>query len=210
MTIKNIFCIGRNYSEHAKELNNPIPATPVVFLKPNSSVVYSGGDLILPSFSQRVDHEVEVVLKVGKTGKNISEEKALDYISHLGVGIDFTARDLQAVAKDKGLPWSIAKGFDTFTGLGNFKEFNQEQDNVFNLNIELKVNGEIRQKGNSKDMLFSIPKIISYLSQIFTLSEGDLIFTGTPEGVGILHEGDQIEATLENYSSLNLGVRRAE
>src|SRR5690606_31461933 len=158
--------------------NNPIPTTPVVFLKPNSSISYSEENLILPAISKRVDHEVEVVLVVGKTGKNISENDALDYISHIGVGLDFTARDLQDEAKKKGLPWSVAKGFDTFTGLGDFKEFDKKHDDVFNLNIELKVNGEVRQKGNTKDMLFSIPQRISYLSTIFTLSPGDLIFTG--------------------------------
>lgn len=122
-TAQNIFCIGRNFSEHAKELNNPIPSSPVVFTKPTSSLCFDGENLILPKVSTRVDHEVEIVLVVGKTGKNIPEDSAHEYISHLGVGLDFTARDLQDAAKAKGLPWSVAKGFDTFAAVSRFQSF---------------------------------------------------------------------------------------
>lgn len=202
MKINNIFCIGRNYSEHAKELNNPIPTTPVVFLKPTSSLCFDNEFVILPKESKRVDHEVEVVLMVGKKGKNISKDMALDFISHIAIGIDFTARDLQDAAKKKGLPWSVAKGFDTFCGLGNLAPYDKKTEYSF----ELKLNGEQKQKGNTTDMIFSFEDIISYLSKIFTLNPGDLIFTGTPSGVGIIKENDQIEATLENLSKLSLKV----
>lgn len=207
---QNIFCIGRNYAEHAKELNNPIPTSPVVFIKPNSSLCFNGENLILPSQSKRVDHEVEIVLIIKKTGKNISVSNAHEYISHLGIGLDFTARDLQDKAKEKALPWSIAKGFDTFAAIGHFHVFDGDETKLSNLKFNLSVNGEIRQTGNSQNMIFSIPQIISYLSTIFTLSPGDLIFTGTPEGVGVLKEGDKLEALLDGYSSLSLGVINAE
>lgn len=204
--IQNIFCIGRNYAEHAKELNNPLPTAPVVFIKPTSSVCYDGENLIIPKQSQRVDHEVEVILVIGKSGKNIPKELAHTYISHLGVGLDFTARDLQDKAKEKALPWSVAKGFDTFSGLSHFYTFDGNVETLKNLNFSLEVNGEIRQKGNTKEMIFSIPELITYLSSIFTLSPGDIIYTGTPSGVSPLRGGDKMIAKLESGASLTLGV----
>lgn len=208
-TAQNIFCIGRNFSEHAKELNNPIPSSPVVFTKPTSSLCFDGENLILPKVSTRVDHEVEIVLVVGKTGKNIPEDSAHEYISHLGVGLDFTARDLQDAAKAKGLPWSVAKGFDTFAAVSRFQSFDGKKEGLSNLKFSLEVNGEVRQQGTSSDMIFSIPAIISYLSSIFTLNPGDIIFTGTPQGVAPLNAGDKMLAKLEGYSSLVLGVQNA-
>ena len=210
LEVENIFCIGRNYAEHAKELNNPIPTSPVVFIKPTSSVCYSGENLMLPTTSNRVDHEVEIVLVIGKGGKNISPNDAIKHISHLGIGLDFTARDLQDKAKEKSLPWSIAKGFDTFAAIGEFTPFSGSADELKNLTFTLEVNGEIRQKGTSENMIFSIPALVSYLSSVFTLSEGDLIFTGTPEGVGVLKEGDQIKALLGNGKPLLLSVKKAQ
>lgn len=207
--IENIFCIGRNYALHAKELNNPIPEAPVVFLKPTSSVVYSGESFVIPNFSSRADHEVEVVVVVGKSGKNIEVSKACEYISHIGIGIDFTARDTQSLAKSQGLPWSIAKGADTFCGLGSFQPFDSKAIDLKNLNFSLSVNGERRQEGNTRDMLFPIESLVAYLSTIFTLSPGDLIFTGTPEGVGPLNEGDLVSAKLEKLSTLSLSVKKA-
>ena len=204
--VQNIFCIGRNYAEHAKELNNPIPTSPVVFIKPTSSICYDKENLIIPKQSKRVDHEVEIVVVIGKNGKNISESEAHKYISHVGVGLDFTARDLQDIAKEKSLPWCISKGFDTFAAISHFHEFNGDELKLKNIEFLLEVNGEIRQKGNSKNMLFSIAKIISFLSIIYTLSERDLIFTGTPEGVSLLNAGDTMIAKLENWSTLSLGV----
>ena len=203
-------CIGRNYSEHARELNNPVPTTPVVFIKPTSSICYDGGNLILPVQSEHVDHEVEIVIAIGISGKNIPESNALDYISHIGIGLDFTARDLQDKAKEKSLPWSVAKGFDTFAAISSFVPFSGSASELNNLTFQLEVNGEIKQKGDSKNMIFSIPAIISYLSSVFTLSEGDLIFTGTPEGVGIVRAGEKLKASMTNGPTLSLGVQNAE
>lgn len=209
LSVQNIFCIGRNYAEHAKELNNPIPSAPVVFIKPTSSICYDGENIVLPYQSQRVDHEVEIVVVIGKAGKNIPESYAVEYISHIGIGLDITARDLQDKAKEKSLPWSIAKGFDTFAAISSFIPFKGDAETLKNLNFQLEVNGEIRQKGNSINMIFSIPAIVSYLSSIFTLSEGDLIFTGTPEGVGVLKVGESLKASLTNGPTLSLGVQKA-
>lgn len=203
---QNIFCIGRNYAEHAKELNNPLPTSPVVFIKPTSSICYDNENLIIPAQSKRVDHEVEIVIVIGRDGKNILESEAGNYISHIGVGLDFTARDLQDKAKEKSLPWSIAKGFDTFAAISHFKKFDGNMEKLKDIQFGLQVNGETRQNGNSKNMLFSIPAIVAFLSTIYTLSEGDLIFTGTPEGVSPLNAGDKIVATIEDWASLSLGV----
>jgi 2-keto-4-pentenoate hydratase/2-oxohepta-3-ene-1,7-dioic acid hydratase in catechol pathway len=206
---QNIFCIGRNYAEHAKELNNAIPTSPVVFIKPTSSICYDKQNLIIPSQSKRVDHEVEIVIVIGFDEKNIPESKAANYISHIGVGLDFTARDLQDKAKEKSLPWSIAKGFDTFAAISHFHQFDGDSEKLKNISFNLEVNGEIRQRGNSQNMLFSIPKIIAFLSTIYTLTEGDLVFTGTPEGVSSLNAGDLITARIEDWATLSLGVVHA-
>ena len=208
-TVQNIFCIGRNYAEHAKELNNPIPTSPVVFIKPTSSICYDKENLFIPSQSKRVDHEVEIVIVIGKDGKNIPESEASEYISHIGVGLDITARDLQDKAKEKSLPWSIAKGFDTFAAISHFYPYDGNIEKLSNISFNLEVNGELRQSGNSKNMLFSIPAIIAYLSTIYTLSEGDLIFTGTPEGIAPLNSGDIVRAQIEDWSTLLLGVVHA-
>lgn len=202
----NIFCIGRNYSEHAKELGNAIPTEPVVFLKPTSSLIQSGDQIVLPKGVGQVDHEVEIVLTIGKAGKNISEDLAWDYISGVGVGLDLTARDLQAKAKEKGLPWSVAKGFDTFAVVSSMVKV-PDIDQRTSMKFSLQINGMVRQTGNSIDMIFSIPKIIAYLSKVFTLNPGDLIFTGTPHGVGPIQAGDHLQAKLETWISLDAGVR---
>ena len=210
LKLQNIFCIGRNYSEHAKELNNPLPTTPVVFIKPTSSVCYDGENIILPSQSNNVHHEVEIVIVIGKIGKNISESQAHKFISHIGIGLDLTARDLQDKAKEKSLPWTISKGFDTFTVLSSFVPFDGVVQALSNINFELKINGELRQSGNTGDMIFSIPQIVSFLSTIFTLSPGDIIFTGTPAGVGPLKTGDKVEAKIKDSISLSLGVQKGQ
>lgn len=209
-SVQNIFCIGRNYVEHAKELNNPVPSSPVVFMKPTSSLCYSGENLIIPKLSSRVDHEVEIVLVVGKKGKNIPESDAHNYISHLGIGLDFTARDLQDKAKEKSLPWTIAKGFDTFAAIGNFNAFKGDASELESISFQLEVNGEVKQKGSTANMIFPIVSLVSYLSTIFTLSEGDLIFTGTPSGVGALKQGDKLLATMAGGQNLSLGVLKEE
>lgn len=210
LKLQNIFCIGRNYSEHAKELNNPVPTTPVVFIKPTSSICYDGENIILPKQSSNVHHELEIVVVIGKSGKNISESEAHKYISHIGVGLDLTARDLQDKAKEKSLPWTISKGFDTFSAVSSFAAFDGKVETLSNIDFELKINDEIRQSGNTSGMIFSIPYIVSYLSNIFTLSPGDIIYTGTPAGVGPLKAGDKIEARIKDSVTLSLGVQNAQ
>lgn len=208
LTISSIFCIGRNYQKHAEELGNTVTDQPMVFLKPVSSVI--GGDdfIILPHQSKEVHHEVELVIAIGKNGKNISEEKSLEYIAGYGLGIDVTARDMQQQAKEKGHPWSVAKGFDTFAPISNFLPVDNET-NFSAMDISLTVNGEERQQGNTTNMIFTVPKLIAYLSTVFTLHPGDLIFTGTPAGVSSIKSGDVIRTSLNNEKiTLNTSVKR--
>jgi len=206
LTAGSLYCIGRNYAKHAYELNNPVPDEPVVFLKPRSSLLFEGGEVIIPNQSDSVHHEVEMVLLIGKQAKKISPDVALQVVKAVAVGIDFTARDIQQKAKEKGYPWSIAKGFDMFAPVGNFVRLSKNMD-VNNLSIKLSKNGKIQQEGNTKEMLFSVESIIEYVSSIFTLYPGDLIFTGTPEGVGEISHGDTIEAELgDQISRLRLSV----
>ena len=205
-SINNIFCIGRNYQKHVDEMGGDTPDSPVVFCKPKSSIIFDGGLIMLPPESQEVHHEVELVVAIGKEGKRIKKEKATDYILGYGLGIDVTARDLQREAKKNGEPWTISKGFDTFAPISRFKSSDQIED-VGNLDIKLEVNGDVRQDGNTGDMIFSVDKLIAYLSTIFTLSPGDLIFTGTPEGVSKLQDGDTIRATLgDDLLDLNVSA----
>lgn len=195
LPIRTIFAIGRNYADHAKELGNPVPSEPVVFLKPLSSICFSGGAIRIPRQSERVDHEVELVVALGAGGKNIPESRALDYVAGYGVGIDATARDLQEKHKQKGLPWAIPKGFDTFAPISEFVPAQKVQDPGA-LEVTLEINGNLKQKGSPAQMLFSIPKLIHLLSRIYTLAPGDLIFTGTPPGVGPMQPGDRLLARL--------------
>ncbi len=204
--INTIFCIGRNYLEHARELNNPVPKNPVIFIKPITSIIYSDDTIILPRESHEVHYETEIVVAIGEGGKNIPVEEALSHIDGYGIGIDVTARDIQQQAKEKSLPWATAKGFDTFAPISNFIEAAQVTD-ISNLSFNLQINGETRQEGNTRDMIFSIPTLISRVSNYFTLSPGDLIFTGTPQGVGPLYSGDVLEATLgDHLTSLHVNV----
>lgn len=206
ITIKNqieplrantLYCIGRNYAEHAKELNNPIPAQPMVFLKPNACIELPEGKVILPKASNDVHHEVELVLLMGKKGKNIAVADAWNFVKGVGIGIDFTARDIQQKAKDKGHPWTLAKGFDTFGPVSEFVPLSEiETEKPFELSLT--VNNELRQQGTTADMLFSIPELIAYISSFSTLHEGDLIFTGTPVGVAKVQSGDVLKAKLNN------------
>ena len=194
--VNSIFCIGRNYANHAKEMNAPLPESPMVFIKPVSTICFNGTTIRLPHQSEEIHHEAELVIAIGKDGKNISKVSALDHIAGFGVGIDFTARDLQASAKKKGHPWSVAKGFDQFAPISEFNPLNEI--NLQDQQILLTVNGETRQNGSTSDMIFDVATLISYLSTIFTLSEGDLIFTGTPEGVSAVQSSDVIVASLPN------------
>jgi 2-keto-4-pentenoate hydratase/2-oxohepta-3-ene-1,7-dioic acid hydratase in catechol pathway len=201
-----IICIGRNYADHAKELNNAVPSEPVVFLKPDTALLKEGKPFYIPEFSQNVHHELELVVKIGKVGKYIDEAFAHKYYSEIGLGIDFTARDLQQQCKEKGLPWEKAKAFDNSAPIGKFVSVN-DFDDLNNLNLELKKNGEIVQAGNTKDMLFSIDQIISFVSQYFTLKVGDLIYTGTPAGVGPVASNDHLQGYLNGNLLIDFKVK---
>ncbi|MBL4709492.1 MAG: fumarylacetoacetate hydrolase family protein [Flavobacteriales bacterium] len=201
-----IVCIGRNYAAHAKELNNPVPKEPVIFLKPDTALLPKRMPFFYPSFSNDVHYEAELVIKIDRVGKNISEKFAHKYYSEISVGVDFTARDLQEKYKEKGLPWERAKAFDGSAPVGKFVSKLNYAD-LSNLNFVLSVNGEQRQVGNTSDMLFSIDAIIAYVSQFFTLKIGDLIFTGTPEGVGPIAIGDYLEATIEGEKVFELKIK---
>ena len=192
--VRSIFCIGRNYAKHAAEMGAEVPSTPVVFIKPLSTICFDGDVVEIPKHSSNVHFEGEIVLAIGKAGKNISESDALKHISGIGGGIDFTARDLQKEAKLKGLPWSVSKGFEHFAPISTFQPISELD--LSSLEITLDVNGERRQTGLIKNMIFSISNLISYLSTINTLYPGDLIFTGTPEGVGKVTAGDQVKASI--------------
>ena len=200
-----IICIGRNYADHAKELGNEIPENPVIFMKPDTAVLKKGSDFYIPEFSNDVHYELEVVLKISKGGKYIQEENADKYFEEIGLGIDFTARDLQSKLKEKGLPWELAKGFD---GSAVISEFYKKEDfDLKNLNFTLLKNKEEVQNGNTSLMMFSPEKIIAFVSQYFTLRVGDLIFTGTPKGVGKVAENDILEAYLEDRKILDLRIQ---
>ncbi|MEX0647657.1 MAG: fumarylacetoacetate hydrolase family protein [Balneolaceae bacterium] len=200
----SIYCIGRNYAKHAKEMGSETPSKPVVFLKPRSSLVYNNGTITLPPESKNVHHEVELVVLIGSKVQKILPEKAHEAIRAVAIGLDLTARDLQSEAKQKGLPWSLAKGFDTFAPVGKFTDYTPSID-LQNLDIEVRINNKLRQSGNTSQMIFPVADLISYLSRHFTLYPGDLIFTGTPEGVGPVKAGDSITATLQHgLSTLDL------
>lgn len=200
-----IICIGRNYSEHAKELGNEVPEDPVIFMKPDTAVLKKGSDFYIPEFSHDVHYELEVVLKISKGGKYIRKEVASKHYEEIGLGIDFTARDLQSKLKNKGLPWELAKGFDGSAVLSDF--VSKENYDLQNLNFSLAKNHELVQNGNTKDMIFSFDDIIAFASQYFTLRVGDLIFTGTPQGVGKVMENDFLEAYLENQKMFGLKIQ---
>lgn len=201
-----IIAIGRNYAAHVKELNNPIPQSPVIFLKPDTAVLKDNKPFYIPDFSSDIHYELEVVLKICKEGKHISEKFASNYYEEIGLGIDFTARDIQTLHKEKGLPWELAKAFDNSAVISTFVPKSQFSD-IYNLDFELKINNENRQTGNTKDMLFPFERIISFVSQYITLKKGDLIFTGTPEGVGKVNPADKLEAWLSGQQLLNFDIK---
>jgi 2-keto-4-pentenoate hydratase/2-oxohepta-3-ene-1,7-dioic acid hydratase in catechol pathway len=201
-----IFAIGRNYVEHIKELNNDRPDEPVIFTKPDTALVRNNQPFYYPDFSNDIHYEVELVLRLCKMGKNIHEKFAHTYFDAIGLGIDFTARDIQSKAKEKGLPWTIAKGFDGSAPVSEFlpiKSFNDIQ----NINFSLKVNGETKQQGNSSLMLFNYNQIISYISKFITLRSGDLIFTGTPKGVGPIKVGNKLAGYIEEKKLLDIEIK---
>lgn len=201
-----IICIGRNYTEHAKELNNPVPEEPIFFMKPDSALVLNNQPFFLPDFSNEIHHEVEVVLKINRLGKNIDEKFAHRYYEEIGLGIDLTARDLQQKCKAAGKPWEIAKAFDGSAPLGTFIK-KQNLPDVNAINFYLDINGKTVQKGNTKDMIFSFDSLIAYLSKFLTLKIGDLIYTGTPAGVGPLKISDHLEGYMEGKKLLDFFIR---
>ncbi|MEI6434694.1 MAG: fumarylacetoacetate hydrolase family protein [Bacteroidota bacterium] len=201
-----IICIGRNYVDHIKELDNAIPTSPVFFLKPDSAMLIRNRPFYYPSFSTNIHYEVELVLKIGKVGKNIQKRFANTYYQEIGIGLDMTARDLQDAAKQKGLPWTIAKGFDFSAPIGKF--FPKEQfPDPKNIAFRLDLNGNPVQHGNSGMMIHDFDDIISSISQFMTLRTGDYIFTGTPAGVGPVKVGDKLEAWIEDEKGLTCVIK---
>lgn len=200
-----IFCVGRNYSEHVAELGNAVPSEPVIFTKQDTAILKNGEPFYHPDFSNDIHYEVELVLKIQKMGKKIKPAFALQYISEIGIGIDFTARDKQQELKQKGLPWELAKGFDGSAPLGDFIPMNQLD--LTNISFSLQQNGKVVQQGNSADMIFSFAQIVSFISQYFTLKVGDLIYTGTPVGVGKVNIGDTLEGFIGNQKMLTCEIK---
>ncbi len=201
-----IFAIGRNYAAHIEELKNERPDSPVIFSKPDTALLRKNQPFYLPAFSNEIHYEVEIVLRICKNGKSIEQEFAHKYFDQIGIGIDFTARDLQTQVKEKGLPWDIAKGFDGSAPISELVPVTKYPD-LKNLNFRLEIDGAVRQKGNTKMMLFDFNYIIAYLSGFFTLKKGDLIYTGTPEGVGPVTSGNKLAAYIENEKMLDFEVR---
>lgn len=200
-----IICIGRNYIDHAKELNNPVPKSPLIFMKPSTALLTESKPFYHPDFSANIHYELEVVLKICKNGKAIREEFASAYYDQIGLGIDFTARDLQDQCKDKGHPWEIAKAFDQSAVVGDFKSKNTLDTS--GIKFQLVKNGNIVQDGNTHDLIFKFDYLISFISHYFTIQTGDLIFTGTPAGVGKIAIGDHYEGMLEGEKMLECKIK---
>ncbi|MFP4092739.1 MAG: fumarylacetoacetate hydrolase family protein [Cyclobacteriaceae bacterium] len=200
-----ILAIGRNYADHIKELNNEKSGEPVVFMKPDTALLKNNEPFYYPDFSKDIHYEVEILLKISKEGKYIQEKFAHKYYDEIGIGIDFTARDLQQKAKEKGLPWLLAKGFN---GSAPISEFLPKEDfKLDDLNFSLQVDGEVKQQGNTSLMLFGFDYLVSYLSQFFTLKKGDIIFTGTPKGVGPIQKGNLLTAYIEDQKLLDCEIK---
>lgn len=201
-----IICVGRNYAEHIKELNNEQPNDPVIFLKPETAIPLKNESFFYPSFSSDVHHEIEILVKINRVGKNIEERFAHKYYDEIGVGIDFTARDVQSRLKAKGLPWELAKGFNGSAPISGFVPKTDFAD-LQNINFRLDVNGETRQQGNTSLMLFKIDYLIAFVSRYFLLQQGDILFTGTPKGVGPVQIGDRLTAYIDNTPMLEFDVK---
>lgn len=200
-----IICIGRNYAKHIEELANEKPDNPVVFLKPDSAILPKKIPFFIPSFSDDIHYEVEVLVKINKVGKHILPRFAHKYYDTVGLGIDFTARDVQTICKEKGLPWEKAKAFDGSAVIGEF--YPKEEFDLTNLSFQLHNNEALVQDGNTKGMLWTIDELISYVSQYFTLKKGDVIFTGTPAGVGKVQENDVLVGTIEGREAFRIKVK---
>jgi len=203
--VGKILCLGRNYMEHVKEMKAETPSAPVLFLKPTTALVRNGEPIVFPPISKQLHHEVEIVLLIGKDGKNIAVGRGDEYVYGYGIGLDMTLRDIQSEAKKRGLPWSVAKGFDTSAPVSDIVLKNRIADPSA-LSFRCLVNGSLRQSGSARDMITAPAAIVEYISTIFTLERGDLIFTGTPEGVGDVHPGDTITAELDGYVSTSHSI----
>ncbi|MEI6821546.1 MAG: fumarylacetoacetate hydrolase family protein [Bacteroidota bacterium] len=201
-----IICIGRNYLDHVKELNSNLPTEPVFFLKPDTCIINRNQPFFYPEFSKEIHYETELVVRINKVGKHIQQKFANTYYDELTVGIDFTARDIQRQCQQKGLPWEISKGFDGAAPIGKFVK-KDSFDSIQNINLKLNINNQTIQQGNTKDMIFSVDTIISYVSKFITLKMGDIIFTGTPSGVGPVKIGDRLEAFLNDQSLLKVDIK---
>lgn len=201
-----ILCIGRNYADHIAELKNEIPDEPVIFTKPDTALLRQNAPFYFPDFSSDIHHEIELILRISKEGKNIQPKFAQNYYDGIGLGVDFTARDLQAKAKAKGLPWTLAKEFNGSAPVSEFKPLSDFPDQN-NINFSLKVNSEVRQQGNSELMMHKFADIIAFISRYITLKKGDIIFTGTPAGVGPVQIGDRLEGFIEQEKMLDFEVK---
>ncbi|VFQ61060.1 unnamed protein product [Cuscuta campestris] len=204
-----IVAVGRNYVAHAKELGNAVPKEPVLFLKPTSSYLENGGTIEVPHPLESLHHEVELAVLIGKKARDVPEATAMDYVGGYGLALDMTAREIQSAAKSAGLPWTVAKGQDTFTPISAFLPQSMVPD-PHDLELWLKVDGEIRQEGSTRDMIFKIPYLISHISSIMTLLEGDIILTGTPKGVGPVNVGQKIEAGIRGLLDVHFDVGKRQ
>lgn len=201
VTVGKLICLARSYKKHAEEMKSNVTEDPLFFLKPASAVIFNGGSILIPKMSNCLHHEVELGVVIGKKCKNVSQKDALNYVLGYVVALDITARDIQSEAKKKGFPWDIAKGFDTFAPISDVV-LKKDIPNPNILDISLKVNGELRQRSNTNNMIYSVERIIEFISQVMTLEPGDLIMTGTPKGVGEIVSGDKLEAEIKDICSL--------
>ncbi|XP_006901978.1 PREDICTED: acylpyruvase FAHD1, mitochondrial [Elephantulus edwardii] len=206
---KNIVCVGRNYAEHAREMQSATPSEPLLFLKPSSAYAPEGSPILMPAYSRELHHELELGVVLGRRGRAVPQASAMDYVAGYALCLDMTARDVQAECKKKGLPWTLAKGFTASCPVSAFVPKDKVPD-PHKLRLWLKVNGELRQEGETSSMIFSIPYIISYISKIMTLEEGDLILTGTPEGVGPVNVNDEIQAGIDGLVTMRFKVERPD
>ena len=201
-----IICVGRNYSEHAKELGNALPENPIIFIKPDTALLKDNAPFYIPDFSQDIHYECELIFRISREGKHIEEQFVSSYLDGVGLGIDFTARDLQTELKSKGLPWTLAKAFNHSAPVSEFLPMNLFPQLDY-IRFDLSLNGELRQQGNSKQMTYSLPYLVSFISRYMTLRKGDIIFTGTPAGVGPVAIGDRLIGRLEGREMLNFEVK---
>lgn len=208
LELANIYAVASNYRKHAEEMGTTVPEDPVIFLKPTSAYIPNEGTILLPDFSNEVHHEVELVVVIGRDGKDVPFEKAQEYIAGYAVGIDVTLRDIQNKAKKEGKPWGIAKGFYTSAPISNVVSAKQFDGIIPDFDLLLKVNGEVRQRANTSNMERSVAQLVAFVSRVFTLNVGDCIFTGTPEGVGIIRPGDTLYAELSGYVNLTCYVEK--